>query len=98
MITMIIVFSVGLCLLVWVAVKQIMFDKFYEEVKSYVEGYRRRCVGNNRFVVSLETLQDVFREYDTETIRKAWLRLIEDRIIEEDPVDGEWCIKRRISI
>jgi hypothetical protein len=64
-----------------------------KEIFAYVKAYKRRCTGNNRFVVTVPVLQDAFREYETETINKVWLELIRERIIEPDPQDGEWVIR-----
>lgn len=63
------------------------------EIFAYVGSYKRRCSGTNKFIVTVETLQDAFREYDTPTINKVWLELIKERVIERDPDDREWCIK-----
>jgi hypothetical protein len=63
------------------------------EIFAYVEGYKKRCTGNNRFIVTVETLQDAFREYDTPTINKIWLELIKERVIEQDPLTHDWCIR-----
>jgi hypothetical protein len=64
-----------------------------EEIFAYVKAYKRRCTGSNRFVVSVPTLQDAFREYETDLINKVWLELVEERVIEQDEQDHEWCIR-----
>ena len=69
------------------------YKKARIEIFAYVEGYKRRCTGNNRFIVEVETLQDAFREYDTPTINKVWLELIKERVIEQDPLTNDWCIR-----
>lgn len=63
------------------------------EIFAYVESYKRKCTGNNRFIVTVETLQDAFREYDTPMINKIWLELIKERVIEQDPLTHDWCIR-----
>lgn len=70
-----------------------VYRKAKRDIAEYVEGYKRLCRGNNRFVVTVETLQDSFREYDTPTIKKVWLDLINRRLIQQDPMDNEWCIR-----
>jgi N-glycosylase/DNA lyase len=66
-----------------------------KDIFTYVESYRKRCTGNNRFLVNVETLQNSFREYDTKTINEVWLQLINERVIEQDPNDNEWCVRQR---
>lgn len=66
-----------------------------KDIFAFVESYKKRCTGNNRFLVTVESLQDSFREYDTKTINKVWLDLIKERVIEQDPQDDEWCIRRK---
>lgn len=75
------------------SIKEYFFNRHMSDVREYMLGYRRRCRGNNRFVVTKETLQDVFREYDSNMIDKMWLKLVEERIIQQDPMDNEWCIR-----
>lgn len=69
------------------------YEKAKDDIFVYVKAYKKKCRGNNRFVVTVETLQDVFREYDTKTINRVWLDLIQDKIIEIDPYDGVWCVR-----
>ena len=69
------------------------YRKAKKEIIAYVQSYKRRCNGNNRFVVTVESLQDCFREYDVRTIEKVWLELIRLRLIEEDIQDNEWCVR-----
>jgi hypothetical protein len=79
-------------------VKKRRVDRLYKEAESYVISYAWRCVGNNRFVVTPETLQNAFREYDMNEIRKVWVRLVDNHVIEQDPLDGEWCVRRRCAL
>lgn len=69
------------------------YNKAKKEIIPFIESYRKRVSGNNRFVVTQESLQDSFREYDIETIKKVWMDLIEMKLIEKDVMDGEWCIR-----
>lgn len=61
------------------------------EIFAFVESYKRRCTGNNQFVVTVETLQDSFREYNTNVITKVWLELVNYHIIQSQ--DGEWVVR-----
>ncbi len=69
------------------------YRKAKKDIFEFVKSYKKRCTGSNRFVVSIETLQDSFREYETKIIHRVWLELIHERIIEIDPQDGVWCIR-----
>ena len=69
------------------------YRKVRSEIFEYVKGHKRLCTGNNRFVVTVTTLQDVFREYDTEVIEKVWIELVEEHLVQLDPQDNEWCIR-----
>lgn len=77
----------------WIWFKNSDLKQARTEIFAYVESYKRKCTGNNRFVVTVPTLQDAFREYDTKTINKVWLELIKERVIVQDPEDHEWCIR-----
>ena len=63
------------------------------EIFNYVKAYKGRCTGMNRFLVSESELQNVFREYNIDTIEKVFQELINHRIIERDPTDQEWCVR-----
>lgn len=63
------------------------------EIVSYIKMYKRRCTGNNRFIVTIETLQNAFREYDTLVIEKVWLELVHEKLIEQDIQDNTWCVR-----
>ena len=64
-----------------------------KEIFAFVDSYKRKCTGNNRFVVTVSTLQDSFREYDTKVIEKVWQELVDNRKIVTDPQDQEWCVR-----
>lgn len=70
------------------------YKKARVAIFAFVGAYKKRCNGNNRFVVTIETLQDSFREYDTTTITNVWLELIKERVIEQDLQDNEWCVRK----
>jgi hypothetical protein len=64
-----------------------------QDIFSFVESYKLKCRGNNRFVVTVATLQDSFREYDTKIIERVWQELVDERKIMPDPQDNEWCVR-----
>jgi len=74
--------------------KWFMYRKAKKEIFNYARKYKDRCTGGaNRFVVTVDELQGIFIEYDTEVINKVWLDLIDQRIVEQDPLDKTWCIR-----
>lgn len=70
------------------------YKKAKAEIFPFVESYKRKCTGNNRFVVTVNSLQNAFRSYETKIINKVWLDLVKERVIEKDPMDDEWCVKK----
>ena len=64
-----------------------------KEIFEFVKSYKGRCTGANRFVVTVEILQNSFRIYNTTTITNVWLDLVNERVIEQDEQDKEWCIR-----
>lgn len=89
-----VVFGVVLWFFIWTFLLKDWLDyrKARKEIFMFVNGYRRRVVGNNRFVVTVETLQNSFREYDTATVERVWEELVKKRVIYQDRMDNEWCI------
>lgn len=67
--------------------------KARREIFVFVKSYKRRCTGANRFVVTVESLQDVFRRYNTSVITNVWLELVSEHVIEQDEQDNVWCIR-----
>jgi hypothetical protein len=78
---------------VYVLQDWLAYRKAKGEIFAFVESYKKRCTGNNRFVVTVESLQDSFREYDTKIIEKVWQQLVDARKIVVDPQDQEWCVR-----
>ncbi len=64
-----------------------------KDIFAFVKSYKRRCTGNNRFIVTVEVLQDTFREYNTDTITRVWLDLVTEHVVQTDPQDNEWCVR-----
>jgi hypothetical protein len=63
------------------------------DIFTFVKSYKHRCNGANRFIVTVESLQDSFRIYNTTVITNVWLELIAEHVIEQDPQDHVWCIR-----
>lgn len=80
-------------LYVYVVKDWLEYKKAEEEIFTFVKSYKRLCTGNNRFIVTTETLQDSFRKYNIEVICKVWVKLVNDRVIQQDEQDKEWCIR-----
>lgn len=86
--------------LIWVSVIVLMFFVYGQarwrlakyKVFKHVKSYRVKCTGTNRFVVTPETLAEVFPEYNEGMIYSLWIALMEDKVIEQH-IDGEWCVK-----
>lgn len=74
-------------------IKHLRYRSAEREITEWVRGYKRRCTGNNRFIVTRETLQDSFREYDSNVIDHVFNKLIANNMIQQDPMDQEWCIR-----
>ena len=91
--------SVAIIAVVGIVVYRAYYKKYgeYKEAKEeifrYVKKYKRRCTGNNVFPVTVENLQDAFREYDTVMIEKVHNDLITEHIIQWDVSYQEWCVK-----
>lgn len=64
-----------------------------KKIFEFVKSYKRLCTGNNRFVVTPPVLQDAFRKYNIDVIEYVWGELIKEHIIQQDPMDNEWCIR-----
>ena len=90
---------VGLVIVVLTYVYAYMIKDWLEyrearkEIFAFVKSYKKRCTGNNRFVVTVESLQDSFRKYDSTIILNVWMDLANERVIEQDSQDHEWCIR-----
>jgi hypothetical protein len=89
----IIVGAVLAWLYVYVIKDWLEYREAKNEIFTFVKSYRRLCTGNNRFIVTTETLQDSFRKYNIELITKVWLDLVNEHVIEQDQQDKEWCIR-----
>lgn len=94
-----IVIGIIICIIVFVILYMYIFRYWFDyrkakkEIIPYVQSYKRRCTGVNKFEVTVQSLQDSFREYDVKTIEKVWLDLVNAKVIERDPMDNEWCVR-----
>ena len=88
---------VGVVVLVVTAYRVFMpnmkYRKAKKEIFAFVKEHKTKCTGNNRFVVTEESLQFSFREYDKQIILNVWLDLINEHVIVMDPEDQVWCIR-----
>lgn len=75
----------------WIRDKE--YKKAKKEIFNYVKLYKRRCTGVNVFPVTVYILQNIFREYDTETIEKVHKDLVKENVIRWDMIYSDWCIK-----
>lgn len=67
-------------------------DKAYKEICSWLDGYRSRLTPENRFLCSYARMKVRFPEYDDEILHKVWDRLVAQRRVVLDPLDGEWIV------
>jgi hypothetical protein len=93
-ILLLIVLVAGVFVYVFVLKDIFEYRKAKAEIFPYVESYKKKCVGVNRFVVTVPELQNIFREYETKIINRVWLDLIREHVIEKDPMDDEWCVRK----
>ena len=71
----------------------IEYRRAHREIFAYMKKYSNRCGKANRFIVTIEVLQEIFNEYDTVTLTKIWEELVDKKIVMRDPADDEWCIR-----
>jgi hypothetical protein len=78
---------------VFVLKDRLDYKKAKAEIFPFVQSYKKKCTGVNRFVVTVPELQNIFREYETNIINRVWLDLIREHVIEQDPMDNEWVVR-----
>ena len=94
-VSIVLFFIVTGILVYWVGLRDwLTHRKAKREIMLYIQSYRAKLTGENRFVVTVETLQAAFIEYETAVIQDVWIDLVQDKIIEQDPRDGEWSLIR----
>jgi len=65
-----------------------------KDAKLLIEDYKGRCTGANRFVFDEATFRGLYPKENDVVLREAWQRLVMDKSIDRDPLDGEWCIRK----
>jgi hypothetical protein len=78
---------------IYIIIDWLDYRRAKRDIFAFVDSYKRKCTGNNRFVVTVESLQDSFREYNTGVITHVWLDLIQEHKIETDVQDHVWCVR-----
>jgi len=63
------------------------------DVELFIEEYRSKLNGSNRFLLDEMLLRQAFPEYSQYIIHKVWAKLVMTKAIERDMMDGAWCIK-----
>lgn len=63
------------------------------EVEVWLSEYRTKLTGSNRFLISEQLLATAFPEYSPNVIKQVWLSIVNRRMVDRDPLDGEMCIK-----
>lgn len=95
LVTIIVLFA-GFSLLFCLAIlcqQYLELKKARKEIFKYIENYRSRLGNRNRFVVTVDTLREIFQEYDDSVLKKIWCELVDKHIIDRDQMDNEWCIR-----
>lgn len=65
----------------------------YEEALNWIVDHRARIKGDNRFPVGENYFSQHFYEYSPKIVRRVWMRLVKEGLIQSDPIDGEWIVK-----
>ncbi len=66
-----------------------------KSIYALIEEYESKLTGANRFIVNIDTLHNVFPYFDRKIITRIWKELRDTGIVVLDPMDNEWCMKRR---
>ncbi len=69
-------------------------DDAYTQVVVWIESYRARLTGHNRFLISPEIIHESFPELSVDQVLTVWYRLAKERrYVDTDPFDGAWVVK-----
>ena len=69
-------------------------DDAYMQVVFWIDSYRVRLTGNNRFLISPEIIHEAFPESSIDQVLMIWYRLAKERrYVDTDLFDGAWVIK-----
>ena len=63
------------------------------EIEEWLDEYKRRTTGNNRFLLDVYMLQEAFPEYSRKTVRLAWKEMVQMGWVQEDFIDKAWIVK-----
>lgn len=65
----------------------------WNAVDEVILGYEERTGDENRFLVSMQYLQDVFPDHKKDVMRVCWKRLKDEGRIFQDGLDGAWVLR-----
>jgi len=71
----------------------IRLRKAWNDVDETLWDYQARTGDENRFLVSIQHLQEVFPEHKKDVMRICWKRLRDEGRIFQDPLDGAWVLR-----
>lgn len=78
----------------WLNWETTIDDDAYTQVVVWIESYRVRLNGNNRFLISPEIIRDAFPEFSVDQVLTIWYRLAKERrYVDTDPFDNAWVVK-----
>ena len=73
---------------------QYQFKKLMRDIDRWLEGYRSRLTGFNRFTISRQLVEEIFEDrYCYNTLSKAWPEMMSRKWVILDKIDNEWIVK-----
>lgn len=87
----IVIVGIGGMIYAWHKVKVF---RVLADARLLIEEYRARCNEVNRFVINKEEFSKIYPTAGEAVIREVWTRLVNEKVIDRDPLDGEWCIRK----
>lgn len=78
----------------WYAWQKACVYRVLADARLLVDEYKARCNEVNRFVINEKELKKVYPSSSESVIREVWKQLIAERLVDRDPMDGEWCIRK----
>lgn len=70
--------------------------KLHMEGLAWIEDHRRRLKGDNRYPVGENYFAQAFPECSTKITHRVWVQFVREHQFESDPMDGQWCIAKRL--
>jgi len=64
-----------------------------DEVRLWLDQYRHKTTGNNRFLIDDEYLFRAFPEYPPKIIKAVWREMVQMGWVQEDFIDKQWVVK-----